>query len=404
MPEITIQNVTISYEEQDNNIKVAVVSINNEDIRELILQGLRFINFQFNELRPDAVQVAFPHKIREIAQSIFSIANELYNSDKGCLAAYLTTYFFDSFTGYWRLNLLRQGKHVLAIQLWREIISWATTWEETTGNHLHKGSPYAFLAYTYLMIGDIDTGFAYIYNAIEDDIVLNSVCPRVNYPSDAPVYLTATLSSRPANIMAPLVLERRNELEHYLNLYRNELHRNLSIEELDRKFLQNPTLETIKYYFVFTFWTIFEHQRKVRYDMMNNDFSKLRYSDWLFSLCLVIDKLFHSHQSYSAPTLGTEIVNYVIWKGWMTRDEFNVLKERENIQDGDPDKVTHRLLTSTLHHNGTPVRTEIRNLLIAWNLRNFSGHNIQIQKVIGTHFQDLLKILLFDIFLILEEY
>jgi hypothetical protein len=204
--------------------------------------------------------------------------------------------------------------------------------------------------------------------------------------------------------MAPLVLERRNELEHYLDLYRNELHRNLSIEELDRKFLQNPTLETIKYYFVFTFWTIFEHQRKVRYDMMNNDFSKLRYSDWLFSLCLVIDKLFHSHQSYSARTLGTEIVNYVICKGWMTRDEFNVLKERENIQDGDPDKVTHKLLTTTLQHNGTPVRTEIRNLLIAWNLRNFSGHNIQIQKVIGTHFQDLLKILLFDIFLILEEY
>jgi hypothetical protein len=88
----------------------------------------------------------------------------------------------------------------------------------------------------------------------------------------------------------------------------------------------------------------------------------------------------------------------------MTRDELNVLKERENIQDGDPDKVTHKLLTTTLQHNGTPVRTEIRNLLIAWNLRNFSGHNIQIQKVIGTHFQDLLKILLFDIFLILEEY
>ena len=81
-----------------------------------------------------------------------------------------------------------------------------------------------------------------------------------------------------------------------------------------------------------------------------------------------------------------------------------MLIEREKIQDGCPDEVIHKLLTTTLNYNGTPVRREIQNLLIAWNLRNFSGHNIQIQKVIGTHFQELLKILLFDIFLILEEY
>jgi hypothetical protein len=404
MPEMSICDAMINYEEREHRIKITRVLINHEDIQHVIIQGLRFVNFHFNDLRPDEVQVTFPNRIKELAKSIFYAADELYNSNRGCLAAYLTTYFFDSFTGYWRYNLLKQGKHIVAIQLWLEIISWATDWEESTGNHLHKGSPYAFLAYTYLMIGDIDTGFAYIYNAIEDDIVLNSVCPRVNYPYNAPVYLTATLSSRVDNVMSPLVAERRNELLHYLDLYRKELHRDLSLDDIDRKFLQNPILETIKYYFIFTFWTIYEHQRKIRSNLMNNDFARLRYSDWLFALCLVIDKLLNSHPSYNARFIGTEIVRFVTQKGWMTKVELNSLKERENIQGGDPDEVSHKLLTTNIDYNGTPVRTEIRNLLIAWNLRNFSGHNIQTQRVIGTHFQELLKILLFDIFLILEEY
>lgn len=280
----------------------------------------------------------------------------------------------------------------------------AHEWEEKAGKHIHKGSPYAFIANTYLISGDIDTGFSYIYNAIEDDIKLNNVCPELNYPSNAPVYLTASLSSNPQNIMVPLVTEIRSELESYLNTYRNEFGRTLSMTELDKGFLQNPALETIKYYFIFSFWTIFEHRRKVGHDLMQNDFSKLKNANWLFALCLVIDKLFHSHQRYKGRFIGSEIVNYVVDKGLMTRDDLNNLKDKENIRGGEPDQTIPKLLPMTLQHNGVPVRKEIQYLFVAWNLRNFAGHNIQTQNVIVNNFEDLLKILLCDIFLIIEEY
>jgi len=397
--ETTIKDITIHHEYG----KISKVTIDSVNIRDLIISRFNSIVFQFDLKRPDNANVILPYEYEPIFQSVFSAIDELYMSNRGCLAAYLSSFLFESLTPFWN-HLMSKGQHILAIQFWRKVLSMVHEWEEKTGKHIHKGSPYAFIANTCLIIGDIDTGFSYIYNAIEDDIKLSKVCPELNYPSNAPVYLTASLSSNPQNIMVPLVMEIRSELESYLNAYQNEFGRTLSMTELDRLFLQNSTLETLKYYFIFTFWTIFEHRRKVSHDLMQNDFSKLKNANWLFALCLVIDKLFHSHSRYKGRFIGSEIVNYVVNKGWMTKDDLNNLKDKENIQDGEPDQIIPKLLSTTLQHNGMPVRKEIQYLFVAWNLRNFAGHNIQIQNVIVKNFEDLLTILLCDIFLIIEEY
>ncbi len=299
---------------------------------------------------------------------------------------------------------MQQGHHVWAIQLWRKLILRTREWEEKNQKHIHKGSPYAFIAFTYLLVGDVDSGFSYIYNAIEDDVELNKVCPELNYPFEAPVYRTASLSSNTANIMAALVMEIRSELEKYLNEYQKLFKSKLSMGEFDKLFLQNPVFETIKYYFVFSYWAIFEFRRKVAIKLMQNDFSKLKNADWFFALCLVIDKLLHSHPKYTGNTIGPEIENYAVFKGFMTKNDFNNLKNNENIPNGDPDRIIPKLLPMNLQYNRVPVRKEILNLFIAWNLRNFAGHNIQTQDVIVSHFEDILKALLFDIFLIVEEY
>lgn len=400
MEETTIKNITIQH---DEHRKVNNVTVDGVNIRDIIISRFNSIKFQFDLKRPDNANVSLPDEYEPIFHSVFSVVDELYRSDRGCLAAYLSSFLFESLTPFWN-DLMSEGQHVLAIQFWRKVLSMVHEWEKKTGKHIHKGSPYAFIANTYLIIGDIDTGFSYIYNAIEDDIKLNKVCPELNYPNNAPVYLTASLSSNPQNIMVPLVMEIRSELESYLNTYQNEFGRTLPMRELDRRFLQNPALETIKYYFVFSFWTIFEHRRKVGHDMMQNDFSKLKNANWLFALCLVIDKLFHSHPRYEGRSIGSEIVNYIVDKGLMTKADLNNLKDEENIQDGEPDRVISELLPMTLQHNGMPVRKEIQYLFIAWNLRNFAGHNIQTQDVIVNNFDNLLKILLCDIFLIIEEY
>ncbi len=354
----------------------------------------------FNIRRPDNAKVILPDEFESIFHSIFPAVYELYRTNRACLAAYLSSFLFEKLSTHW-LNYMKNGQHILAIPFWTKILSIVHKWEKDTGKHIHKGTPYAFIAYAYLVIGDIDTGFTYIYNAIEDDIELNKVCPGLNYPYDAPVHRTATLSSHPENVFIDLVKEIRLELEKYLNLYQKEFGRTLTMEEFDRRFLQNRSsnIEPIKYYFVFNFWAIFEYRRKVGHDLMKNDFAKLKNSNWLFALCLVIDKLLNNLRP-DLNYISEEIIQYAKVKKWIPQHDLEKLisKNNLNISHGCPDQVLLDLLPMTLR-----IKKEIQCLLVAWNLRNFAGHNIRIQNVMANNFEDLLKTLLFDIFLIIEE-
>lgn len=399
MEETTVESLTIIH----SHHTIKCVTIDGHDLRSLIRSGFDSVQIGFPERRPDDATTALPDQYTQIFHTSFSAVDDLQRSNRDCLGAFLSTFLFDSMTELWS-RFLRCGQYLLAIQLWRAVLSVAYAWEQDTGNHVHKGSPYAFLAYTYLMVGDIDAGFSYIYNAIEEDRQLNDVCPELNYPANAPVYLTATLNPSPQNVMSDIVGEVRSALEGHVESYRREFGKSLSMQQFDRRFLQNPDLETIKYFFVFTFWAILEHQRKVDSELMQNDFSKLKNANWLFALCLVIDKLFHSHTQFTGSYLGAEIVNYAEYKGLMSKADLDKLAAQVNVRQASPDRLLPQVLSASLVYNGAPVSKEIQCLFAAWNLRNFAAHSIQIQNVIGTDFEDIIRVLLYDIFLVIEEY
>lgn len=306
-------------------------------------------------------------------------------------------------TPFW-VTLLRDFKHIAAILFWKKIIEITTLWERETNKHIHKGSLYAYLAYTYLMTGQYDTGFSFIYNAIEDDIELNKECPTLNYPKEAPVYLTASLSSKPANMMGNLVGGIRSELENFLSGYRIEFGSSLSMNDLDSKFLQNPALETIKYFFVFTLWVIINYKRNIESRLMNNDFSKLKNATWFFTLCIVIDELLGNKEVFKVKFFGNRIIKYITFKKLMSQADVEGLLKSQNISKGDPDEIIPNLLSLKLRYNNKIVPKEIQHLFVSWNLRNFAGHEIKTKKVFVEQFDKILEFLLFDIFLIIEEY
>lgn len=398
MEEVQVGNASIIHQ----NFIISKFVLEDLNVGQLIAKGPYSSSISFNPGRPDQCEVRLPEGYDTLLEKTFDVISTLYSNDNGCLAAYLSSYIFESMIPYWKC-LLHNGKHILAIQFWRKVISITHEWERKTGKHIHKGSPYAFIAMTYLIIGDVDTGFSFIYNAIDDDIELNKVCPQLNYPADAPVYLTASISSNIHNIMAPLVNEIRSKLSNYIESYNQEFGKSFTMDDLDNLFLQNSNLDTLKYFFVFNVWSIFEYQRKVNQNLMQNDFSKLKNSNWLFGLCLVIDKLLHNLPKYCDRYLGTEIINLIDKKKWMTKADINKLIKNEKIQNDDPDNVIPKLLTP-FQYQGNYVQKEIKYLLIAWNLRNFAGHNVHLQDVIVREFENILKILIYDILLILEEY
>lgn len=415
METVAIDNVTIKYEVLELpeylgtgkfiRHKISRVTLNEVDLLQKVCSQFESIKFRLEPRRPDSKSASMPGEYEEIFRAIFLVADKLYKTNQACLAASLVTFLFDRFTLLWE-RLTDNAQHILGIQLWREILSLTHRLEKDTGKLVHKGSPYAFLAYTYLMIGDISTGFSYIYSAIEEDRRLNDLCPAIKYPDNAPVYLTATLVPDRRNIMFRLVHEVRLALKDYLNLYHNEFGSTLSMTEFDERFLHNPDFETIKYYFVLAFWMIFEYRRKVTPDLMQNDFSKLKNADWLFSFCLVINRLLHEHPAYTCPSgyLGPEITNYVNRKGLMKQNDFEALRAQENFNQASPDQLIPRLLSASLQYGGVQVRKEIQYLLVALKLRNFAGHNIQVQNVIASKFEEIVKVLMYDIFLLVEEY
>jgi hypothetical protein len=80
------------------------------------------------------------------------------------------------------------------IQLWREILAITNGWEIKNQNvKIHKGTPYFFLAESYLLTGERELGFLYLYNAIEEDRALARFAPSLNYPNKSPSYCTMSL-------------------------------------------------------------------------------------------------------------------------------------------------------------------------------------------------------------------
>lgn len=398
MTERRIRDMLIQHEPEG---RVTAVSVDGRDLTNIIHENFNNISLNLYPSQPYTSQITLPLEYKQVLQTIFKAIDELYESNNPCLAAYLSSFLFERFTPYWS-SLLKNGQHAFGVQFWNEIISVTAKWEESNGKHIHKGSPYAFLAFTYLIQGNIDLGFSFIYNAVEEDTRLASICPSLNYPNKAPAYLTAILSSNPNNMfMGQFVAVIRSELDTYLNDYRANLGKALTLAQFDRKFLLNRSLDASKYYFVFIYWTIFEYRRNIGTNLMQNEFSKLKNSNWLFALCLVIDTLFN--HKYGTKKISDGIKKYSVDKNLMTEDDFNKLISQESIAKGEPDRVTLRLLSEQLTYNGSRISKEIQYLLIAWNLRNFAGHNIKMQNIFVSKFDDLLRILLYDIFLIVED-
>jgi hypothetical protein len=135
--------------------------------------------------------------------------------------------------------------------------------------------------------------------------------------------------------------------------------------------------------------------------MMKNDFSKLRNVNLIFSLCLVIDKLLN--YKYKTEYISNGVKAYSKTNDLMTENDLNSFLKREKISKECPDIIIPKLLSSNLSFNEVPVNMQLKYLLIAYNLRNFASHNIQSQNVVVNNFEELIKSLLYDLFLIIEK-
>jgi hypothetical protein len=130
-------------------------------------------------------QIKFAPQVEEICFKVLDVIKQIKINDKK-EAALLGARLYESFTNYW-ICLLSSGRDVIGIRSWENVLSITYKWEENNKPiTIHKGTPYFFLAENYLLLGDRDLGFQYLYSALLDDTTLGAYAPSLNYPICAP--------------------------------------------------------------------------------------------------------------------------------------------------------------------------------------------------------------------------
>jgi hypothetical protein len=340
----------------------------------------------------EAKKFTINRMIELICNDVFTAIEMIKNQKNDHhLAITITNYLFECFTNYWIQDLLEHGKDMLGILLWHEVLRIVENWENsnTNGTKIHKGTPYYFLAESYLIVGDRDLAFAYLFNALQEDKIVGELVPSLNYPDNAPAFLTATLSNNDKNHMYPLVTKLRSRINEYINEFNFEFKTNFTMDQFDKKFLQDSSGIDIVTFFVFNFLYIYESEKVNKNNHFQNDFSKLKALDLFFNLSLVIDEVLK--KAYALHNGKLKDPHYIsesmLWlsesSGWLTRNDLEDFWGKNNLDlnNSDPDQVLPILFAKSIKYRNNPVPNEVFTLLVAYKLRNYGGHNIKQQQI-----------------------
>jgi|GEM_PF-2888307 len=390
---LTIKNVKIDYRPDGT---VTQIMVGGQPLDQLIQPLLNQMRIQFDFGHPERTVVPLPEEVAKMMATIFDVVLQLNSDQNHCLAAHLATACFQVLT-HFPNSFMQKGQYAVASSYWLEILSHVRDWESKHNVKIHKGHPYFFLAYAYLLSGDLDTGFVYAYNAIKDDEALGKECPQLGYPEKAPIYQTTLMLDDHPNTMASLVRELRQNLERHIANYNAQFSRSFSIQNFDAKFLRNtsPDLKNLRYLFAFCFWSLTALRNKTSPEILLNDFSRLRNLNLVFNLCLIIDKLLEANPKVAQKKMGSNVMKICQDKGWLSQNELSQLESnyRMDVSEDDPDVVLRTLLPMNVVVGSKSIPREAIHYLIAWNLRNYGGHNITQQNSLVAQFDEIFQIL-----------
>jgi len=305
--------------------------------------------------------------------------------------------FFNNFTIISN-DLMKREMFKTAIYLWESVLQIAYAWEnENKDFKLHKGTPYFFLGRIYRIVGDLDFAFLYVYNALKED--------ERSFPDgykERPAYMYASLVDDNKNIMYDYVLRMKKKMEDYINQYQSELGSGFSYIEFERKFLQSG-LEDIKHFFIYNLELLIKYEG-ISVDIFESDFTKLKFIDLIFNMCLIVDKVLDNKLHKNS--IGENIIELIVTESWgrkpiRNRETFSELLSFDPRNDS-PDKVVPNLMKNQESYDSKPMSQIMSLFILVWYLRNFGGHNIRAVDVFHSSFKDIIKSIFYALFFSIE--
>ncbi|MGD0449930.1 MAG: hypothetical protein ABSA79_02600 [Candidatus Bathyarchaeia archaeon] len=395
--------VTSPPKGQTLSFKNLVLTYSNESLMDFRYQGVSLEEAIFKPLKASQFGLYFTldPSIGVVCQEIFDLAGHIQKTlGKYTLSAGIANAAFGWFKNATR-PLSSVGAQVASTIVWQKVCEEAWKWE-TRNNpiKLHKGTPYYFLAGEYLTAGNLDAGYLFVHNAVEEDkrLALQTGTPQ-SY-KDCPAYMLASLVVSKNNYLHDLVDEMKKTIDAYISSFVTAFGA-FSFSDLENKFLRNDALEEIKYVFIYNMSSLIQQKKLVvSGDLMNNDFSRLRNLDTIVNFSIIIDKVLQAR--FGEDYMNRNIEAYSATKG-LTKAQLERFKNEKAFGD-DPDVIIPKLLPATVTFNdGTPVRPEIVCMLIAHKLRNYGSHNLSSQLIFATQYNQVIEKLMHSLFLAVKE-
>ncbi len=315
--------------------------------------------------------------------------------------------YFHNFALLWN-SFMARGQFEASEHIWSLALEPVQLWEQ---NHptarLHKGAAYYYLGVTTTLRRDIDRGFLFIHQALEEDRKTHGSIQA----SPALAFVTLDDSLGP-QIFQPKIQEVCNYLKQLLEVYRNERGKTLTIEQFRTKFLALSNLQESVFVFVYALFRLYTLLKETPSQITQSLFTGQLSVNLLFDICLVIENVIKytseakikrtKHKTRVTFIDCAEELAAVASLTNLTNNELGAANGKFN-NDFENNQTAILDNTFTLSDNRTlPTELE-RDLLLAYGFRNLGGHNVHSYSFVYERLPAIFQRVMNVLFLSCEE-
>jgi len=349
-------------------------------------------------------------EVKKAAISFFD-SNHIKNTDapsEKVRKATLHDKFFQNFTKIW-LWLLNQRQLGDAEYFWELAVKPALAWEsQNLGCRIHKGTAYYFWGGTAVLNGNLDKGYLLMHEALEEDIKTHG-----KQLPDTPSLIFAALDYRGTlQTFRDWLLAQFKFLEELLKEYRSSYSKLLTAEELQKRFLKNPSVTPLVFLFAYTLARFFNLEKTSSY-AQSSDFANQLGINLLFDLALVVEVTIKVKSEREMGALRDQINNYLLVEprinqefiGWNGNTTQKLGKNGRSRTKEIFEQTLKDLLSPDPFRfdDGSELTTVTgKDLALTYMIRNYGAHNVSPVQTVWERFTELRQSLFNVLFLCVE--
>lgn len=344
-----------------------------------------------------------PQRLRDASQAYFAQMQTL-QAGTGQEAGFMADVYFDNF------SIVTQEVTKKNRQLWRVLFQFVHTWEKRQGFRLHKGVLFYCWSSNVLLSEDLPAAFVLLHRAYEED---ERRCTESGVRLSAtPAHDFMAMRPKPNDPLYAVTLEMIRFLADGLDVYQQTCNGRLTYADMRQKFLESavPDLEDIRFFFLFTILRLIKLHDLYSLGAADKNVASMLFGNAVTGLIVITEELFRI--VYMTPSRSKQSLTFINYMqdlanefGWTDDQRHyhslinNAHLTRENFAD-----ILDRLLTGTYRtRDGRSLHTLERDLVLAYQLRNFTAHSIQSQEMLWDVFPDVLRAVLNCVFVGIEK-